>query len=273
MDYRFHNRDKVKVSIIGVETEVGKRLKVLFNDHTMFQVSDEEPNVTIDASEMPFIQIGAGKNSVVLQPEINGEKLLPSADGFKVRHLSAPSTLLALALYPLQKTFGITHARAVTLLPVEDLSIPSMDLLDNALLASDSISVELQDLLGLQVSSQSFRVNMSAGMLQLVSVGFPGKPKAEEIIECWKAFSAIPHMHGLPSAAQHPLQYFAEEGFPQPKRHRNLDSGKVVAIGSLKESQLYDYEFAIVSNPSVRGPIGGTLLNAEFLVKTGFIFW
>jgi aspartate-semialdehyde dehydrogenase len=44
-----------------------------------------------------------------------------------------------------------------------------------------------------------------------------------------------------------------------------------VTVGRLRECKIFDYKFVALSHNTVRGAAGGGILNAELLVKKGFI--
>jgi aspartate-semialdehyde dehydrogenase len=151
--------------------------------------------------------------------------------------------------------------------------ISSLDLLDNVIPETDSIAEDVKQLLGLSISTQTVRVPMSSGILQYVSVGFNNTPTKDEIIGCWEAYQGGAVSHKLPSAPDKLLHYFEGERQPQPKLCQDVDRGRGVSIGALTHGGPYDYQFAIASNPTIRGPLGGAILNAELLVRLGFVFW
>ena len=77
----------------------------------------------------------------------------------------------------------------------------------------------------------------------------------------------------LPTAPGNPIHYLGEGPSPQPKLHRDRENGMAISIGRLRECPLLDYKFVILSHNTIRGAAGGALLNAELLVKKGFVFW
>jgi len=44
-----------------------------------------------------------------------------------------------------------------------------------------------------------------------------------------------------------------------------------VSIGRLRECQLFDFKFVIISHNTVRGAAGGTILNAELIQSLGYL--
>jgi aspartate-semialdehyde dehydrogenase len=44
-----------------------------------------------------------------------------------------------------------------------------------------------------------------------------------------------------------------------------------VTVGRLRDCKIFDYKFVSLSHNTIRGAAGGGILNAELLVKEGFI--
>jgi aspartate-semialdehyde dehydrogenase len=116
------------------------------------------------------------------------------------------------------------------------------------------------------------RVPVSDGHLACVSILFKAKkPTRDQIIKIWKDFKGIPQDLKLPFAPIQPIIYNEEENRPQPKKDRNNDKAMAVTVGRLRECNIFDYKFIALSHNTVRGAAGGGILNAELLVKKGFI--
>jgi aspartate-semialdehyde dehydrogenase len=97
------------------------------------------------------------------------------------------------------------------------------------------------------------------------------KPSKEQILEIWKNFKSAPQELELPFAPIQPIHYIEEENRPQPKKDRDIDKGMAVTVGRLRECNIFDYKFVALSHNTVRGAAGGGILNAELLVKKGYI--
>jgi aspartate-semialdehyde dehydrogenase len=119
------------------------------------------------------------------------------------------------------------------------------------------------------MSAQCIRVPVSDGHMAAVSVSFAKKPPKEVIRERWAAFAGKPQQLKLPSAPQPFLQYFEEDNRPQTKLDRDLGHGMAVALGRLREDNLFDYKFVALSHNTVRGAAGGAVLIAELLHAEG----
>ena len=124
----------------------------------------------------------------------------------------------------------------------------------------------------IKISATCTRVPVIDGHTAVVNVLFKDKkPSKEEILKIWSDFKSVPQELGLPFAPIKPIIYNDEPNRPQPKKDRDNDKGMAVTIGRLRDCKVFDYKFVALSHNTVRGAAGGGILNAELLVKKGFI--
>ncbi len=121
------------------------------------------------------------------------------------------------------------------------------------------------------ISAQCYRIPVQEGHTAAVSIKFGNKPTQDEILDCWKNFTGIPQQAGLPSAPTPFLTYFEENDRPQPLLDAMVGKGMGVAIGRLREDNIFDYKFTCLSHNTIRGAAGGAILMAELLVHQGYI--
>lgn len=123
----------------------------------------------------------------------------------------------------------------------------------------------------MQLSTSCNRVAVIDGHMECVSVSLSKATTAVEIIHVWQTFSAEPQALLLPTAPTHPTQYFFEDHFPQPRKHRSLGNGMTASIGRLRPCPIFGWKFVVLSHNTIRGAAGGAILNAELLVKKGML--
>ncbi|HMA62296.1 MAG TPA: aspartate-semialdehyde dehydrogenase [bacterium] len=124
----------------------------------------------------------------------------------------------------------------------------------------------------IKISAHCNRVPVIDGHTACVSMKFDGdKPEQDEILEIWKNFKGEPQKMELPMAPLQPIIYEEENDRPQPRKDRNNDKGMAVTVGRLRPGNVFDYRFVGLSHNTIRGAAGGGILNAEYLVKSGFI--
>jgi aspartate-semialdehyde dehydrogenase len=119
------------------------------------------------------------------------------------------------------------------------------------------------------MSAQCIRVPVSDGHMAAVSVSFEKKPPIDLIRQRWAEFAGKPQQLKLPSAPQPFLLYYGEDNRPQTRLDRDLGNGMAVALGRLREDNLFDYKFIALSHNTVRGAAGGAVLIAELLHAEG----
>lgn len=196
---------------------------------------------------------------------------------------------LTMALKPLVDHFGVTHVHVVTLQALSGAGYPgvaSVDILDNVIpfISGEEEKMEAEPLkiLGnlenesvhfaeIKISASCNRVAVQDGHLECVSVKLGRSASPDEIKKAWSNFSSEPQQLQLPMAPDHPIYYFEEPNYPQPKIHRDLDKGMAVSIGRLRTCSLLDYKFVLLSHNTIRGAAGGAILNAELAHKKGIL--
>ncbi|WP_068466555.1 aspartate-semialdehyde dehydrogenase [Candidatus Protochlamydia phocaeensis] len=228
--------------------------------------------------------------------EVNADHLelakkQPFAKGKIITNPNCSVIGLTLALKPLFDRFGLEAVHAVTLQAVSGAGYPgvgSLDILDNVIpfISGEEEKIEKEPLkilgklseqgiqeIPLKISAQCNRVAVTNGHLACLSVKLKQKASRQELIHAWNDFSGEPQQLQLPSAPFQPLHFFEEPTYPQPLLHRSLDKEMAVSIGQLRSCPLLDYKFTLLSHNTVRGAAGAALLNAELLVKKGWVFW
>jgi len=121
------------------------------------------------------------------------------------------------------------------------------------------------------ISAQCYRVPVSDGHMAAVYISFRNKPSRDEILSCWKEYKGKPQELKLPSAPAQFLTYFDQPDRPQTRLDRNLENGMGIAVGRLREDNLFDYKFTCLSHNTIRGAAGGGVLMAELLKAEGWL--
>jgi len=124
----------------------------------------------------------------------------------------------------------------------------------------------------MKISAHCNRVPVVDGHTACVSLEFGDrKPHRDEILKIWADFKSLPQELDLPSAPKQPIIYTDEENRPQPRKDRDNDKAMAVTVGRLRPCNVFDFRFVGLSHNTVRGAAGGGILNAELLVKKGYI--
>lgn len=221
----------------------------------------------------------------LLVPEINPEALdlvggQRRRRGWKGAILCNPNcttTILALALAPLHRAFGVEAVLMASLQAASGAGhpgVPSLDLLGNVVPhipgEEAKVEAELPKLLGgpLTVSALCHRVPVVEGHTEAISVRLRGGPSPEAVREAlarWR--SGL----DLPSAPGSPLILHGTEDRPQPRLDAEAGGGMAVHLGRIRPCPLLGVKLTALGSNTERGAAGGALLNAELAVARGLL--
>lgn len=230
----------------------------------------------------------------LLIPEVNSDhlKLIQHqrfGHGCIVTNPNCSVVGITMALKPLLDSWGVEAVNVVTLQALSGAGypgVPSIDILDNVIpyIAGEEAKIEREPLkimgtchekevtpYAMRLSAQCTRVSVADGHLACVSVKLKKKANASEIVAAWRGFKGEPQQLKLPTAPTSPIIYLEDERYPQPKLHRCLEGGMAVSIGRLRECALFDWKFIVLSHNTIRGAAGGAILNAELMLKKGYL--
>jgi len=231
----------------------------------------------------------------LLIPEVNHEHLAlldaqkaryPSG-GLIVTNPNCSTIMLALALAPLHKRFGVKAVAATTMQALSGAGYPgvgSLDILDNVLpfIAGEEEKIEQEttkilgelnggriDTAPIAVSAQCHRVNVSDGHFAAVRLNLERRAGLSDVRDALASFSSLPQELQLHSAPERPIVIRDEPDRPQPRLDRDAGSGMSITVGRLMPDNVFDYRFVVLSHNTIRGAAGAAILNAELLVALG----
>jgi len=229
----------------------------------------------------------------LLIPEVNSDhlQLLPiqKYSGAIVTNPNCSTIGMVMALKPLFDNFGLDSVNVVTMQALSGAGYPGvsgLDSTDNVIpfISGEEEKLETEplkilgkfngtgiDLTDIKISASSNRVPVLDGHTESIQVKLKNKASKEDILKVWNEFSAEPQALDLPFAPIKPIHYFTEDRYPQPRLHRNIDKGMATSTGRLRECNIFDYKFTVLSHNTVRGAAGGAILCAELMVKKGLV--
>jgi len=234
------------------------------------------------------------KDVPLLIPEVNPDhlgliKVQKYGKGSIVTNPNCSTIGMLLALKPLDDTFGIEQLNVVTMQALSGAGYPgvsSLDIIDNVIpfIGGEENKMETEPLKifgkfngkeieqsTIKISASCNRVAVVDGHLESVQVKLKNKPSKEDIIYAWKNFKGEPQEYELPLAPVQPIHYFFEDKYPQPRLHRDIDKGMAAVVGRLRDCNLFDYKFSVLSHNTVRGAAGGAILCAELMKAKGLL--
>jgi aspartate-semialdehyde dehydrogenase len=233
----------------------------------------------------------------LLIPEVNPDHtaLIPRQkevygwDGWIVANANCSTTSIVLPIQILHQAFGVETAVVTTLQAISGAGypgVPSMDIMDNVIPyiggEDGKLESEPRKLCGIyadgdivyapfKVSAQANRVPVMDGHLGSVSVKLGQPATAEEVIRLFQTWQPSEIVRSLPTMPEVVFIYRPEANRPQPRLDRDAGHGLAWTVGGVRQCPVNDIRFLSITHNTLRGAASGSVLNAELLVKQGFI--
>ena len=122
------------------------------------------------------------------------------------------------------------------------------------------------------VDATCTRVPTLNGHMAAVNVKLKKKPA--DIDEVKKAVLSFENPIAdleLPFAPKQVIRLHEKETYPQPRLHADHENGMQLHMGRLRKAEIFDISFVCMAHNTIRGAAGGAILNAELLVKKGYL--
>jgi aspartate-semialdehyde dehydrogenase len=233
----------------------------------------------------------------ILFPEVNPEQaaILPIQQKLRgwsggiITNSNCTSTGVTVALKPLLDKFGINKVFAVSMQALSGAGYPgvaSIDIIDNVIPfikgEEEKVETEPRKMLGkligneivpadFVISAHTNRVAVVDGHMVCLSVELKEKATPEQVIEAMRAYQAPEISRDLPSAPNPVIIVRDESDRPQPRLDRMTGKGMATVVGRVRPDPIFGLKFVVLSHNTIRGAAGGSIYNAELLVKLGYI--
>ncbi|MEX0608410.1 MAG: aspartate-semialdehyde dehydrogenase [Balneolaceae bacterium] len=234
----------------------------------------------------------------LLIPEVNPEHIdlikkqefTKNGSGWIVTNPNCVAVPLAFSLKPLHQVFGVEAIILTTMQAVSGAGypgVPSLDILGNVVPfisgEEPKIGPETRKLLGdfdgaeikqpgIKVDATATRVPTINSHMLSVSVKLKNAPsdftEVEKAYQNWK--NPIADLN-LPFSPKNPIRVHTDQRFPQPRLHADHENGMQLHIGRLRKAEVFDLSYVALAHNTVRGAAGGAILNAELLLKKGYL--
>ena len=209
--------------------------------------------------------------------------------GWITTNPNCTSTGMTIALKALQDAFGLKRVFAVSMQALSGAGYPgvaSLDIADNVVPfiggEEEKVEWEPRKMLGklegeevhlaeIGISAHTNRVAVTDGHLVCLTVELAQRATPEQAAAVLAAFQAPPPVAELPSAARPVIQVREEENRPQPRLDRMTGNGMTTVVGRVRPDPLFDLRLVVLSHNTIRGAAGGSLLNAELMVRLGYV--
>lgn len=220
---------------------------------------------------------------------IHQQKFTSDGSGWIVTNPNCVVVPLVTTLKPLQDAFGIESVILTSMQAISGAGypgVPSLDILGNVIPfigdEEPKIHAEPLKLLGtltggkiehanFPVQATATRVPVINGHLLSITVGLKKKTDAKEAERVMRDWKSLIVDLDLPTAPARPIQVHDDERYPQPRLHADSENGMQTAVGRVRNANVLDITYVAMAHNTVRGAAGGAILNAELLVKKGFI--
>lgn len=201
-----------------------------------------------------------------------------------VTNPNCSAIVIAMALAPLHRAFGVEAAVVTTFQATSGAGypgVPSLDILGNVVPfisgEEGKIESETHKILGrlgakgvapaeFPLSAHCHRVPVLDGHLVATSVRFRRPAREKEILEAWRTFQPLRKL-GLPSAPLDPILARSEDDRPQPRLDVDRCGGMGVTVGRLRRCPVLEWKFEALGHNTIRGAAGAAILNAEILAR------
>ena len=278
-----------KIVFAALDADIARELEPKFaaagcavvSNSSAFRMAEDVPLVVpeVNADHLALIERQSWRK---------GPSPANQPDGYIVTNPNCSAIGLVLVLKPLEERFGIESLFVSTMQAVSGAGYPgvaSLDILGNVVPfiknEEEKLQEEVGKLLGrlvggrvqvldAKVSAHCNRVAVEDGHTECVSIKLKTKASREEVLAAWAEFAPLAGQR-LPSAPDQPVEFDASPDRPQPRLDRLRGHGMTATVGRLRECNLLDWKFVVLSHNTIRGAAGGALLNAELLVAAGVV--
>jgi aspartate-semialdehyde dehydrogenase len=233
----------------------------------------------------------------LLIPEVNSDHadlvlVQRNRRGWKgsiVTNSNCTATGVTLSLKPLFDNFGLKRVFLTSMQALSGAGYPGMaalDMIDNIVPFIDGEEQKMQSeplkMLGcfdgnqvieadFGISAQCNRVPVSDGHIVCVKVELGQAASVDQVSKSFSKFVPNEIVRGLPSSPGDFIKLFSEQDRPQPRLDRQSGGGMTTMVGRVIADSMLHIRYVVLSHNTVKGAAGGSLQNAELLLKKGLI--
>ena len=233
----------------------------------------------------------------LLVPEVNPDHLglietQRKRRGWKgaiVTNPNCASIGLVMAVAPIDRAFGARRVIVATMQALSGAGYPghaAIDMAGNVIpfIGGEEEKLESEPLKVMgklegdrirfsdcRISAHTNRVPVEDGHMECVSIELEKKATPDEIARVLAEFTSLPQELKLPSAPNHPIVVTTDRDRPQPRLDRDAGAGMSAVVGRIRECQVFDIRFVVLSHNTIRGAAGAAILNAELMKAKGYL--
>ena len=209
--------------------------------------------------------------------------------GFIVTNPNCTITGPTIVLKALQQAFGVSRVFIVSMQAISGAGypgVPSLDVLGNVVpyIGGEESKMEWEprkmlgrytdgeiELAELRISAHANRVPVAEGHTVCLSLALAQAASQEAVAQALQGYQPPEEARDLPSAPERVIELRPEPDRPQPRLDVHAGAGMTTVVGRLRPDPLLDYKLVVLSHNTIRGAAGGSLYNAELLVRQGWV--
>jgi aspartate-semialdehyde dehydrogenase len=134
-----------------------------------------------------------------------------------------------------------------------------------------SVSGEKIKFSPLIIGAHANRVAVRDGHLLCLSLEFGEDPGLQEVKDTLVNYQPPEISRDLPSTPNPVILVREEPDRPQPFLDRNEGRGMTTVVGRLRPDPVFHLRMVILSHNTIRGAAGGSVYNAELMVRRGLV--
>jgi aspartate-semialdehyde dehydrogenase len=206
-----------------------------------------------------------------------------------VTNPNCTSTGLTVVFKALKDSFGLRRAFVTSLQAISGAGYPgvaSLDIIDNIIpnIEGEESKVEWEPrkMLGrvqgdtleesqFLISAHTNRVAVSDGHIVCASVECDTPVDVTSAARVLSEYQSPEISRSLPSSPHPAILIRSEPDRPQPRLDRHTGRGMTTVVGRLRSDPVFHLKMVVLSHNTVRGAAGGSIYNAELLVRQGIV--
>ncbi len=215
--------------------------------------------------------------------------------GAIITNPNCTTVVLASALAPLERAFGIEAVMMTSMQAISGAGYPGVSALDIAgnvipYIRNEEPKVESEadKILGrlagagldaaqvpapFPISATCTRVPVNEGHTITVSVRLKGNPSVEQVEAAFRSFTPDTAGLNLHSAPDRFIALSDNPDRPQPRRDVEVDGGMRITIGRVRSCPVLGIKFVALGHNTERGAAGASVLNAELALAKEVLHW
>lgn len=270
----------------GLDSSVATEVELAFAQAGIPVISNAKNYRTHDAVPLLIPEVNPDHIKLIKKQSFD-----PKGNGFIVTNPNCVVVPLVMSLRPLYDAFGIEAVIVTSLQAVSGAGypgVPSLDIMGNVVpfIGDEEDKIEHEplkllarldegtslDFAKFPVHATATRVPVINGHTLSVTVKLARQPEdLQEVRQAFEQWENPISKLDLPTAPSQPVRVHENPQDPQPRKHAEREKGMQAGIGRLRMAHVFDVSYVALAHNTIRGAAGGAILNAELLVKKGYI--